>query len=530
MFRNAIFCSFLFLAGCAIQSPPEGGAKDVTPPTILEASPENKTINFTATEIVFTFDEYVQITNFGNEFFSSPPLQNRIEYRLKRKKLYLTLDEELRPNTTYTFSFGNALQDNTEGNVQVDYKYVFATGEVLDSLHIHGSVVDAFTGTPEEKAIAMLYPADLPDSSLVKQKPIYYAITNAAGEFQIENLAADTFQVIVISDKNLNLLLDEGIDKIGFIGEPVPTGVQIAEPIRLFNASVAPKFIDAGQKGYGKIALTFTRPAKNLSVEIAGNELFGDKRQTTFLEPSRNRDTALFWFNPLEYPDDVNFLMLNVSADSLQEDSVRVLLQKAQPPALKLAPKSLAKMGPADTLFLQCLVPIVSIDQSLVSVMQDSLPVPFELSQIDSRKFALYFAKKPGQAYEILFQNEALTDLYGRLNDSIVLKTVVATDEEKAIVKFKINAADNRPKIFELLRGNQAIKRIPFTTEIKFDMSYIEPGKYGIRVIWDDNQNNRWDVGNLRTREYPEQVMYYPKPIELRANWEMDVVWEIPAP
>ena len=530
MFRNAIFCSFLFLAGCAIQSPPEGGAKDVTPPTILEASPENKTINFTATEIVFTFDEYVQITNFGNEFFSSPPLQNRIEYRLKGKKLYLTLDEELRPNTTYTFSFGNALQDNTEGNVQVDYKYVFATGEVLDSLHIHGSVVDAFTGTPEEKAIAMLYPADLPDSSLVKQKPIYYAITNAAGEFQIENLAADTFQVIVISDKNLNLLLDEGIDKIGFIGEPVPTGVQIAEPIRLFNANVAPKFIDAGQKGYGKIALTFTRPAKNLSVEIAGNELFGDKRQTTFLEPSRNRDTALFWFNPLEYPDDVNFLMLNVSADSLQEDSVRVLLQKAQPPALKLAPKSLAKMGPADTLFLQCLVPIVSIDQSLVSVMQDSLPVPFELSQIDSRKFALYFAKKPGQAYEILFQNEALTDLYGRLNDSIVLKTVVATDEEKAIVKFKINAADNRPKIFELLRGNQAIKRIPFTTEIKFDMSYIEPGKYGIRIIWDDNQNNRWDVGNLRTREYPEQVMYYPKPIELRANWEMDVVWEIPAP
>ena len=187
-------------------------------------------------------------------------------------------------------------------------------------------------------------------------------------------------------------------------------------------------------------------------------------------------------------------------------------------------------MGPADTLFLQCLVPIVSIDQSLVSVMQDSLPVPFELSQIDSRKFALYFAKKPGQGYEILFQNEALTDLYGRLNDSIVLKTVVATDEEKAIVKFKINAADNRPKIFELLRGNQAIKRIPFTTEINFDMSYIEPGKYGIRIIWDDNQNNHWDVGNLRTREYPEQVMYYPKPIELRANWEMDVVWEIPAP
>jgi hypothetical protein len=25
-------------------------------------------------------------------------------------------------------------------------------------------------------------------------------------------------------------------------------------------------------------------------------------------------------------------------------------------------------------------------------------------------------------------------------------------------------------------------------------------------------------------------VMYYPKPIELRANWEMDVVWDVPEP
>jgi hypothetical protein len=61
-------------------------------------------------------------------------------------------------------------------------------------------------------------------------------------------------------------------------------------------------------------------------------------------------------------------------------------------------------------------------------------------------------------------------------------------------------------------------------------MKYVEPGKFGIRIIWDDNQNNLWDVGDFGTRTYPEQVMYYPKPIELRANWELDVVWEVPEP
>lgn len=530
MFRSAVFCTVLFLVGCAIQSAPEGGPKDAAPPTVLQATPENKTTNFTAKEIVLTFDEYVQVVGFNDQFFSSPPLQKRVAYRLKGQKLYLTLDEELRPNTTYTFSFGNALQDITEANVQTDFKYVFATGDVLDSLHIHGSVVDAFTGLPEEKVIAMLYPAHLADSLLLKQKPDYYAITDTAGKFQIENLAADTFQIIVLKDANLNLLIDEGSDKIGFVSAPVPAGSDIAVPIRLFSANVPTQFIDAGQKGYGKIMLTFNRAAQNVEVTMAGSELFAGKRETTFLEPTAKGDTVQFWYNPLEYPDDLNFLLLNISADSLQVDSVRVVLQKTQAPKLKLSQIGLGKIGPADTLFLQSPVPIISLNQNLVSITSDSLAVPFKLTQPEPRKLALYFEKKPASVFEILFQKEAITDLFGRLNDSLELKTTVATDEEKAIVNFNISALDNRPKVFELLLGNKVLRRIAFTESLTFAMKYVEPGKYGIRIIWDDNQNNRWDVGEFGTRTYPEQVMYYPKPIELRANWELDVVWEVPEP
>lgn len=530
MFRLLLCSSFLLFAACAIQSAPEGGPKDEDAPAILSAQPENKSTNFSAKEIVLTFNEYVQVVNFGNQFFSSPPLEKRIDMRLKGKKLYLTLEEDLRPNTTYTFSFGNAIQDITEGNVQADFKYVFSTGDVLDSLRIGGLATDAFTGLPEEKAIAMLYPAHLADTSLVKQKPSYYALTNASGQFLIENLAADTFQVIVVKDVNMNLLLDENVDKVGFVGVPTPSGTQLDQPIRMFYPSTAPMFINAGQKGFGRIALTFSQPVKNLEVGIVGGELFEGKREMALLEKNSRGDTVQFWYNPLEYPDNLNFLFLNLKADSLKQDSVRVLLQKAQAPKISISPVTVAKPGPADTLLLRTSVPILSINQERISVAIDSVPVTFDLALRNPRLLALYFPKKPGKSFEILFQNEALTDLFGRFCDSTALKNVVALEDEKAIVKFRITAVDDRPKVFELLQGSKAIKRMPFTNSLNFDLGYVEPGKYGIRIIWDDNQNMRWDVGDFGTRQQPEPVMYYPKPIELRANWEMDVVWEVPVP
>jgi hypothetical protein len=162
--------------------------------------------------------------------------------------------------------------------------------------------------------------------------------------------------------------------------------------------------------------------------------------------------------------------------------------------------------------------------------MHDSLAVPFLLTQTGPRTLALYFKKTPGSTHQVTFLKDALTDLFGRTSDSTALKTTVATDAEKAIAKLRITASDARPKIFQFLSGNKTMLQRSFVDAITMDLDYVEPGKYGIRVIWDDNQNGRWDVGEFSLRQQPEQVMYYPQPIELRANWELEVVWVIPEP
>lgn len=63
---------------------------------------------------------------------------------MKHRSLIVDIDQELLPNTTYMFNFGDAVVDVTENNKAKDLVYVFSTGASIDSLSLSGTVVDAF--------------------------------------------------------------------------------------------------------------------------------------------------------------------------------------------------------------------------------------------------------------------------------------------------------------------------------------------------------------------------------------------------
>ena len=62
-------------------------------------------------------------------------------------------------------------------------------------------------------------------------------------------------------------------------------------------------------------------------------------------------------------------------------------------------------------------------------------------------------------------------------------------------------------------------KNVPRETLVK--IPFVNPGKYHVRLIKDDNKNGRWDGGDMKTKRQPEEVIYYPKLINMKANWEM---------
>ena len=56
----------------------------------------------------------------------------------------------------------------------------------------------------------------------------------------------------------------------------------------------------------------------------------------------------------------------------------------------------------------------------------------------------------------------------------------------------------------------------------------IPPGKYYLRVIYDDNVNNEWDYGTILSNKISEEIVYFEKEIEIRSNWVIeDLVFDV---
>ena len=148
------------LFSCATPIAPDGGPKDETPPQVdsIGTTPNFQT-NFQKQRIEITFDEWIKLDDVFNEVVVSPPLNKRPQITTKGKTVRVDFDEEevLREAATYTINFGEAVQDLTESNPAEDLRFVFSTGDFIDSLEISGTIKDVLTNEPVEGALFMLY-------------------------------------------------------------------------------------------------------------------------------------------------------------------------------------------------------------------------------------------------------------------------------------------------------------------------------------------------------------------------------------
>lgn len=60
------------------------------------------------------FDEFVQLKDINEKFIISPPQKKKPKPRLKGKYVQVEFVDSLKPNTTYTLDFADAISDNNE--------------------------------------------------------------------------------------------------------------------------------------------------------------------------------------------------------------------------------------------------------------------------------------------------------------------------------------------------------------------------------------------------------------------------------
>jgi len=214
---HLLLIALLLIVGCAQQGSPTGGPKDEDPPVVVETNPPNYSRNFDAKKIFISFDEYIVLDNVNQELIVSPPMEEKPEIKLRKKTIIIEFEEGLKENTTYTFNFGNAIKDLHEGNKLINYEYVFATGDEIDSLSVKGMLRNSFDLTEPENPVTIMLYDDLRDSVPLTETPLYVGKSRPDGSFSVNNLRQDVYKLFAIEDANYNFLFDQPNEVIAFL-------------------------------------------------------------------------------------------------------------------------------------------------------------------------------------------------------------------------------------------------------------------------------------------------------------------------
>ena len=218
-----ISCITLILLGsCARQGVPTGGEKDTIPPTLVRMVPELEAVNYTGDEIELEFDELIEARNLKKELIITPPVEE-YDFYIKKNKLYIELEEDLLDSTTYTFNFGEAIQDLSEGNKAINAVVAFSTGDYIDSFKVQGTIRQLLTQQPVEEAIVTLY--DTRDTlDAFTGPPRYFAKTDEEGNYTIRYIKPGLYRVYAYEDANSNLEIETNKESYGFIADTLFVG------------------------------------------------------------------------------------------------------------------------------------------------------------------------------------------------------------------------------------------------------------------------------------------------------------------
>ncbi|MCL7761794.1 Ig-like domain-containing protein [Polaribacter sp. Z014] len=527
IFRFIFFSiSIVILTNCARTGNPEGGPKDEDAPLFVTSKPAYETINFDAKEIELNFNEYIKLKDLNKQLIVSPPLKTPLlvtPQSTASKFLNIQILDTLIKNTTYIINFGNAIEDNNEGNKLESFKYVFSTGKYIDSLSTSGKIKDAYSDESQKNINVLLYKIDssFTDSIVFKNKPNYVTNSLDTSLYNLTNLKEGKYLMIALKETTNDYLFNPKEDKIGFFTDTItlPRDSIIKKPIVLFKETQPYQFKRGKEITRGKIEFGYEGEIKDLKVKIISDTPDDFKSVSKF---EIDKDTLNYWYKPFE-ADSLNFIVTN---DNFI-DTVTVKLRKKKIDSLILSASTEGTLHLRDTFFMKGNNPLVKIDTSKITLVdKDTLTIPFVSFISDKEnKIALVFNKKPQQKYALKMMPEAISDIFEQKNDTLNYKFTTKEIEDYGRITMDIVNETSNHLIIELLEGKDKDKLI----ETKFisgsgqiQYNLLEPKKYYIRAIVDENKNNKWDTGNYLLKQQPEKIIYYSEELEVRANYYLD--------
>jgi hypothetical protein len=575
-FSLIAFGVILMAYACANRAEgPTGGPKDVTPPKVLKSTPKNGMLNFSKKQIEIEFDEIVSIEKVTENVIISPPQVKPPDVKSFGKKIYVDFNEDLIDSTTYSINFGNAIVDLNEKNALKNYLFSFSTGNEIDTMKISGTIINAEDLNPLSGIIVGIY--RVTNDSVFFQKPfLRIGKTDEKGHFSIDNVKKGTYKIFALGDTNRDYFFQPG-EGLAFYDSLITPNFRIeAMQDTIWKDSV---HVDSIRNYMGTrflpddVTLRFFKESKKRQY-LAKNErkdpysfsLFFNTTLTELpiikplnfdwegkykIQKNNGMDSLTYWLtdSTVWQKDTLQLTVTYLKTDSLFQlkpvtDTLNVSTRKARVnikakqkikevkiEPLKFSNNIAGTFEMYNSIVLRFEAPLESFDLSKIKLKQkvDTVYkiIPLKWKQMDSTKMSYSIENKwiAETSYELAIDSATFKSIYGKISDKFSSQFKIRSLDEYSSVKI-ILSSFNSKAVIQVLDAKDVLLATKPALEKGTVIEYLRPGDYYVRLFIDENENGKWDTGDISTRRQPEEVFYYPKKFTLKANWEFEETWE----
>lgn len=533
-FKYIPFLLLIFFMSCAKRGSITGGLKDTIAPTLKSSFPENYSTKFQGNKIKLVFDENIKLKNLNKQLIISPPMKNELLIlpTTATKTLTITINDTLQPNTTYSLNFGQSISDNNEGNPYNQFKYVFSTGDYIDSLALGGRIKDAYEKEAASFVSIMLYEANekFNDSTVYKENPRYITNTlDSLKTFRLENLKAGNYFLVAMKDNNSNNKFNPKSDQIAFNKQIVTIPNDTVFELELFKEVAPFKAIKPIQASGNRLIVGYEGNPKSQGEYPKFTLKSQDQILPTIITKMAGKDSLLVWYKPLK----VDSLSLHIEKDKYQKDfSFKIKNQKNDTLNIEAVQSGILNLR--DRFALKSATPLVNFDKSKMKLIdKDSVAVDFK-TQYDeyTQQVFIDFKIEEAQKYKFEMMPGAVTDFLEKTNDTLSFNTSTRNRSDYGNLIVNLQNVKRFPVIIELTDEKGAIVKAAAYTEDKTEIEFnlLEPYLYTLRAIYDDNKNKEWDTGSYLEKRQPEEVIYFSKGVDVRTNWDVNQPFDLSIP
>ncbi len=569
----------IFYSSCANIGSPSGGPKDSIPPVVVKTIPLLRGTNYVGKDVRFTFNEYIVPDEITEKLVISPPMKKKPQIKMSGKTLIIEFTDTLRKETTYSLDFKDAVVDNNEKNPIEDMRFSFSTGATFDSLRVSGYVKNALNQEPVEKALVLLH-RQKDYTAFIDSIPDYIATTNKLGFFMIDNIAHGEYRLYGLTDTDNSLTYNSNSELIAFADSLIipsakfvsrtDTIVKGADTVvvtgnvdylpetqylMMFEEEKFEQYLDSYKRNQAnKCDFYFS---ESLSDSFKINLLKPVPSQSwSFIEPNFKRDSITVWLTDTVYSktDSLKFELKYQVLDSLNQlvmksDTVELIYEAPKAPKPKRKKNEVAEK-PSITLGtninstahdiyrriqIEAPEPLREFDLSKIRLysvddtVKTLIPIVVEKDTNSVRKYFIEHNWSPNSNYIFQVDSAAAYNIYGYPSNKIDIKFRTQKEDYYGKITLTVSGLAG-PAIVQLLANDKeekVLQKIQILEDGEIGFPYLKPEKYIIRLIIDSNQNGKWDTGFLAGNKQPEEVVYYPKVLKLRSNFEVKENWNI---